>query len=153
METVVKALYNAAFGIWNALIEIAMTLFTTSPKSAAGSGPYLISQQIFNAISDATIPIATVFFIIALYKTVVTSPPEQQAQRFLMDTIKYCMILFGTVECRWMQLSIYACGSYPHIYYGGKLYVHFKLCVPKNLKTTDYIAVCWNSGSNGSWRS
>ncbi len=94
MEGVVKALYNAAFGIWNALIEVAMTLFTTSPKSAAGSGPYLISQQIFNAISDATIPIATVFFIIALYKTVVSSPPEQQAQRFLMDTLKYCMILF-----------------------------------------------------------
>ena len=94
MEGVVKSLYNAAFGIWNALIEIAMTLFTTSPKQAGGTGPYLISQQIFNAISDATIPIATVFFIIALYKTVVSSPPEQQAQRFLMDALEYCMILF-----------------------------------------------------------
>ena len=42
--------------------EIAMTLFTTSPKRAAGSGPFLISQQIFNAISDATIPIASSAF-------------------------------------------------------------------------------------------
>jgi len=71
-----------------------MTLFTTSPKVAGGGGPYAIVHTIFNAISDATIPIATVFFIIALYKTVVTSPPEQQAQRFLMDALKYCMILF-----------------------------------------------------------
>lgn len=94
MESVVKALYSAAFAVWNALIEIAMTLFTTSPKVAGGGGPYAIVHTIFNAISDATIPIATVFFIIALYKTVVTSPPEQQAQRFLMDTLKYCMILF-----------------------------------------------------------
>lgn len=94
MDGVVKALYNAAFAIWNSLMEIAMTLFTTSPKSAAGSEPYIISKQIFNVISDATVPITTVFFIIALYKTVVSSPPEQQAQRFLMDALKYCMILF-----------------------------------------------------------
>jgi len=94
MESVVKALYSGAFSVWNALIEIAMTLFTTSPKVAGGGGPYAIVHTIFNAISDATIPIATVFFIIALYKTVVTSPPEQQAQRFLMDALKYCMILF-----------------------------------------------------------
>jgi len=94
MESVVKALYSGAFSVWNALIEIAMALFTTSPKVAGGGGPYAIVHTIFNAISDATIPIATVFFIIALYKTVVTSPPEQQAQRFLMDALKYCMILF-----------------------------------------------------------
>lgn len=94
MESVVKALYSGAFAIWNALIEIAMTLFTTSPKVAGGGSPYATVHTIFNAISDATIPIATVFFIIALYKTVVSAPPEQQAQRFLMDALKYCMILF-----------------------------------------------------------
>lgn len=94
MEGVVKALYNAAFAIWNSLMSIAMTLFTTSPKVAGGGTPYATVHTIFNAISDATIPIATVFFIIALYKTVVSSPPEQQLQRFLMDTLKYCMILF-----------------------------------------------------------
>ena len=94
MEGVVKALFNAAFAIWNSLMGVAMTLFTTSPKVAGGGTPYATVHTIFNAISDATIPIATVFFIIALYKTVVSSPPEQQLQRFLMDTLKYCMILF-----------------------------------------------------------
>lgn len=75
-------------------MKIAMTLFTTSPKTAAGGTPYSTVHTLFNAISDATVPIATVFFLIALYKTVVSAPPEQQAQRFLMDALRYCIILF-----------------------------------------------------------
>ena len=75
-------------------MKIAMTLFTTSPKTAAGGTPYSTVHTLFNAISDATVPIATVFFLIALYKTVVNAPPEQQAQRFLMDALRYCIILF-----------------------------------------------------------
>lgn len=94
MIDVVKALYNCSFTIWNTLIKIAMTLFTTSPKLAASGGPYATVHTIYTAISDATIPIATVFFIIAIYKTVISSPPEQQAQRFIMDTLRYCIILF-----------------------------------------------------------
>lgn len=94
MIDVVKALYNCSFTIWNTLIKIAMTLFTTSPKLAAGGGPYSTVHTIYTAISDATIPIATVLFIIAIYKTVISSPPEQQAQRFIMDTLRYCIILF-----------------------------------------------------------
>lgn len=94
METVVKALYNASFSIWNTLINIAMTLFRTSPVTAAGGTPYSIVQSLYTSISAATIPIATCFFVIAIYKSVVTAPPEQQAQRFLMDGIKYCIILF-----------------------------------------------------------
>lgn len=94
MIDVVKALYNCSFMIWNTLVEVAMTLFTTSPKSAASGGPYNTVHTVYNTISNATIPIATVFFIIAIYKTVISSPPEQQAQRFLMDAVRYCMILF-----------------------------------------------------------
>ena len=94
MIDVVKALYNCSFTIWNTLMKIAMTLFTTSPKTAAGGTPYSTVHTLFNAISDATVPIATVFFLIALYKTVVSAPPEHQAQRFLMDALRYCIILF-----------------------------------------------------------
>lgn len=75
-------------------MQIAMTLFTTSPKSAGGGAPYTTVHNIFNSISNATIPIAAVFFIIALYKTVISAPPEQQAKRFMMDAVRYCMILF-----------------------------------------------------------
>ena len=94
MEIVVKALYKAAFAIWNFLMETAMTLFTTSPTSAAGGTPYATVHGMYNSIAAATIPIATCFFVIAIYKSVITSPPEQQAQRFLMDAVKYCIILF-----------------------------------------------------------
>lgn len=94
MTDVVKALYNCSFTIWNTLMQIAVTLFTTSPKTAGGGSPYATVHTIFNSIADATVPIATVFFIIAIYKTVVSSPPEQQAQRFLMDGLRYCIILF-----------------------------------------------------------
>lgn len=94
MAEVVKALYNCAFTIWNTLIEIAMTLFTTSPKVAASGTPYATVHAIYNAISDATVPIATVFFIIAIYKSVISAPPGQQAQRFLQDALRYCIILY-----------------------------------------------------------
>ncbi len=94
MADIVKALYNCAFFVWNNLIEVAMTLFTTSPKTAGGGTPYTVVHNFYNAISDATIPIATVFFIIAIYKIVVTTPPGQQAQRFLQDALRYCIILY-----------------------------------------------------------
>ena len=94
METVVKALYNASFAIWNTLIGIAMTIFRTSPTAVSGGSPYGIVHSLYTSISAATIPIATCFFVIAIYKSVVTAPPEQQAQRFLMDGVRYCIILF-----------------------------------------------------------
>lgn len=94
MVTVIKALYNCSFTIWNTLIDVAMTLFTTSPKVASGGAGYAVARNLYNAISDATAPIAAVFFLIALYKTVVSAPPEQQAQRFLMDALRYVIILY-----------------------------------------------------------
>lgn len=99
MEQVPKALYNAAFSVWNTLIGIAMTIFTTGPKTAGGGTPYAVAHQIFTSISDATVPIATVFFLIALYKTVIMSPPGQQAERFLLDAVRYCMVLFLASKC------------------------------------------------------
>ena len=87
MADIVKALYNCAFTISKSHMQIAMTLFTTSPKLAGGGSPYATVHTIYNAIADATVPIATVFFIIAIYKSVVSSPPGQQAQRFLQDAL------------------------------------------------------------------
>ena len=55
METVVKALYNASFTIWNTLMGLAMTLFSTSPTSAAGGSPYGTVHSLYNSISAATI--------------------------------------------------------------------------------------------------
>ncbi len=94
MEEAVKALYESAFVIWNALTGVAMTLFTTSPMRAGGGNPYAMAHTLYSSICAATIPVTTCFFIIAIYKTVITSPPDQQLQRFLMDAVRYCIILF-----------------------------------------------------------
>ena len=101
MADIVKALYNCAFFVWNNLIGIAMTLFTTSPKSAGGGTPYTVVHNFYNAISDATVPIATVFFIIAIYKSVVSTPPAQQAQR------SYKMLFATASSYLWRQ----TCGT------------------------------------------
>ena len=98
MTDIVKALYNCAFTIWNTLIELAMTLFTTSPKTAGAGSPYQTVHSLYNAISDATVPIATVFFIIAIYKSVISAPPGQQAMRFLQDALRYCIILYSAAN-------------------------------------------------------
>ena len=94
METVVKALYNASFTIWNTLMGLAMTLFSTSPTSAAGGSPYGTVHTLYNSISAATIPIATCFYVIANYKSVEPSPPKQQEQRNLVNAVRYSIILY-----------------------------------------------------------
>ncbi|MCR5337544.1 MAG: hypothetical protein K6E75_03205 [Lachnospiraceae bacterium] len=94
MEAAVMALYETSFIIWNALMKIAIDLFTTSPKTAAGGSPYQAAYSLYSSIAAATIPIAACFFIIAIYRSVITTSPDQQLQRFLLDALRYCIILF-----------------------------------------------------------
>ena len=91
--------FNTAYSIWNNLIEIAMTLFTTSPTAANGS-VYSTCKTIYTAISDIALPIAIVFFLIAICKDVMSTPAEQQLKKFLNDTIKFC-ILVGVLANLW----------------------------------------------------
>lgn len=87
-----EGIYNAAYSIWNSLIHIAVTLFTTSPTSANG-GVYATTHNLYNAISNIAMPIATVFFLIAIIRDVIATPPDQQIRRFLGSAIKYCIML------------------------------------------------------------
>lgn len=91
--------YEAAFNIWNKLIGIAMTLFTTSPTSASG-GVYALAKTCFDALKAISLPIAIVFFLLAIIKDVVGSPPEQQARKFLFDAIKFG-VLVGIIANLW----------------------------------------------------
>lgn len=92
--------FNTAYSIWNNLIEIAMTLFTTSPTTAANGSVYSTCKTIYTAISDIALPIAIVFFLIAICKDVMSTPAEQQLKKFLNDTIKFC-ILVGILANLW----------------------------------------------------
>ena len=92
-------IFNTAYSIWNNLIEIAMTLFTTSPTAANGS-VYSTCKNIYTAISDIALPIAIVFFLIAICKDVISTSPEQQIRKFLNDAFKFC-ILVGVLANLW----------------------------------------------------
>lgn len=92
MQDMIEAIYNTAYNIWNSLIHIAVTLFTTSPTSANG-GIYATTHNLYNAISNIAMPIATVFFLIAIIRDVIATPPDQQIRRFLGSAIKYCVML------------------------------------------------------------
>lgn len=55
-----ESVFNTAYGIWNSLVSLAMTLFTTSP-TAANSSVYSTCRLMYNAITDISLPIAIVF--------------------------------------------------------------------------------------------
>lgn len=99
MGAATEALYNAAYSIWNNLITAAMTLFTTSSVNANGD-VYNTCKALFNAITDISLPIATTFFLIAIVKDVVSSPPDQQTKRLLLDGLKF-VILLGIIANLW----------------------------------------------------
>ena len=87
-----ESVFNTAYGIWNSLVSLAMTLFTTSP-TAANSSVYSTCRLMYNAITDISLPIAIVFFLIAICKDVVSSPPDQQVRKFFGDALKFCILI------------------------------------------------------------
>ena len=89
-----KGFYEMIFGIWNALIDASITILTSSPKSVAGGQLYSTASSLYNTLLAVTVPLATVFFIIAIYKDVIGTPPEQQPRRFFQDAVKYIIILY-----------------------------------------------------------
>ena len=94
-----ESVFNTAYGIWNSLVSLAMTLFTTSP-TAANSSVYSTCRLMYNAIIDISLPIAIVFFLIAICKDVVSSPPDQQVRKFFGDGLKFC-VLIGILANLW----------------------------------------------------
>ena len=96
MSNIIIFLFQGAFSIWNGFINVAIEMFTDSPKTAGAGTLYMTIKEIFDGISACTIPLATLFFIIAIYKTISSTPPEQQARKFILDVIKYVLILYIT---------------------------------------------------------
>lgn len=98
-----KDIYNVGFGIWNTLISIAVTLFTTSPTAANGN-VYATAKSLYDAISDISIPIATVFFLIAIFRDVVSAPPDQQTRKLFGSGLKYTIML-GILANLWLIMG------------------------------------------------
>ena len=98
--TQIKGIFNAGFYVWNQIINVAMTLFSTSPTTAAGGSIYSTARSLFDAIKSISLPIAIIFFLIALLKDVVTCPPDQQARKFVGDGLRFG-IMVGILANLW----------------------------------------------------
>lgn len=94
-----EKIFEVAYGVWNNLITVAMTLFTTSPTAASGS-IYSTSRGMYSAISNVSLPITIVFFLIAICKDVTGTSPEQQVRKFLGDALKFG-IMVGILANLW----------------------------------------------------
>lgn len=94
MVTILEGIFKVAFSIWNAMIGLACDMFSVSYKDASTAGLYSTAHGIFNTIAACTVPLASLFFIIAIYKTVASTPPEQQAKKFMLDALKYVIFLY-----------------------------------------------------------
>lgn len=98
-----ESIYETAYKIWNRLISVAMTLFTTSPTEANGS-VYTITYDLYSAITNIAVPIAIVFFLFALIQDVMATSPEQQVRRLLNDLLKFS-VLVGILANLWLIMG------------------------------------------------
>ena len=100
-----ESLYQAAFEIWNQGIIIAISLFTTSPTSAAGGSLYSVAHSVYSTLASIAVPIATIFFLIAIIKDVVMTPPDQQIRRFFGDALRFG-IMIGILANLWEIMGV-----------------------------------------------
>lgn len=100
MEEAINTIYNISFNIWNKFMDISIKMFTTSPSEVSDGKLYEFIHFIYLMISDISLPIATVFFLLAIIKNAVGTPPEQQLRRFCSDALKFA-ILLGILANLW----------------------------------------------------
>lgn len=103
MQDITETIFNVGYSIWNTLIGIAMTLFTTSPTTA-NSTIYTTAKTLYNALMSISLPIAITFFLIAIIKDVIATPPEQQARKFIQSTLKFA-VLVGILANLWLFMG------------------------------------------------
>ena len=105
MAGMIEKIYETAFDIWNTLIVTAMTLFNTSPLEASGGSLVAVISPVYTILLDVGLIAALLFFLIAVIKETMSTPPGQQAQRMLMSGIRYGVIL-GILAKLWDIMRI-----------------------------------------------
>lgn len=89
----IYGIYEAAYSIWNMMMDIAMTLFTTSPMDASGGALYETVHTLFTSIADISTLLCTLFFLYSVIKTIDVSPPEQVTERLKMEFVKFAVVV------------------------------------------------------------
>lgn len=99
LAELIQGIYNVGYSIWNYLIDIAVSLFVTSPTAANGS-VYATTHTLFLAISSISLPISVVFFLLAIIKDVMSTPSEQQLSQLMNDSMKFG-VMVGILANLW----------------------------------------------------
>ncbi|MCR5196582.1 MAG: type IV secretion system protein [Pseudobutyrivibrio sp.] len=114
-----ETLYEWAFGLFNSLLKLMQFNHMTEAPGVAQAAANMagasvgasvgvqaggqkvdwtplwgVAKNCFTVLKDITIPIATIFFIVAIYKAVISKPPEEQFKQFFMESLKFIMVLF-----------------------------------------------------------
>lgn len=100
MEDAIMAIYNVSFSVWNTLMNTAINMFMSSPSTIAEGKLFALIKYIYIMVSDISLPIATVFFLLAIIKDVTGTPPEQQLRKFFNDALKF-VVLIGILANLW----------------------------------------------------
>lgn len=93
MEDAIYSIYKLAFGFWNSMMNIAINMFTASPSNIADKKLYEMIHYIFIMVSDVSLPIATIFFLITIVANSITTPQEQLFAKTFRDMLKYAVLL------------------------------------------------------------
>ena len=89
----IESIYEISYKVWNTLIGLAITLFTTSPKSASGGALYSTAHTLYLAIEAIALPICSLFFLIAIIRDVMQAPDGQKQKKMIWDMVKFGVIV------------------------------------------------------------
>ncbi len=94
-STFLEDLYRLAYGILSKILKL-MNFPHVSDANSGGRWINLwnAAHGCFAVMLEVAIPIATIFFIIGIYKSVIDKAPEEQPKQFFQDVVRYTIILF-----------------------------------------------------------
>ena len=102
----IESIYNAALTVWSTVGEFSVKFITANPFTAGslgtGGNAFALGgfrgvvQGAYNTLLDIAVPIAVVFFLLALFKIVISTPPNQQIYAFVGSAVKFGILFGGT---------------------------------------------------------
>ena len=110
----IESIYNAALTVCSTVGEFSVKFITANPFTAGslgtGGNAFALGgfrgvvQGAYNTLLDIAVPIAIVFFLLALFKIVISTPPNQQIYAFVGSAVKFGIIIALAVNM-WSLLT------------------------------------------------
>ncbi|MCR5196580.1 MAG: type IV secretion system protein [Pseudobutyrivibrio sp.] len=85
-------LYRLAFTLFNKLLGIMQFPHLSDDKQWGGL--WNVVKGCFDLLLAFAMPIAVILFIVAIYKAVISKPPEEQPKQFLSEALRFIFIIF-----------------------------------------------------------